>query len=88
MNACPELETLLIGAAERITRRASVSVSGSDPLNLTDERHTDAIVLPSEIQRLPNLKAYLVHAGLAARVATPLVDRLHRVPDFVPRAES
>jgi hypothetical protein len=87
---CSEPETAkwgseLIGAAERISHRASVSVSGSDSLNLSDERHIDAIVLPSEIQRLPNLKAYLVHAGLAARIAAPLVDRLHRVPDFIPR---
>jgi type IV secretory pathway TraG/TraD family ATPase VirD4 len=89
---CSEPETAkwgseLIGAAERVTHRASVSVSGSDSLNLSDERHIDAIVLPSEIQKLPNLKAYLVHAGLAARIATPLVDRLHRVPDFVPRPD-
>jgi type IV secretory pathway TraG/TraD family ATPase VirD4 len=87
---CSEPETAkwgsdLIGQAERITHRASMSVSGSDSVNLSDERHIDAIVLPSEIQRLPNLQAYFVHAGLVAQIATPFVDRLSRVPDFVPR---
>jgi type IV secretory pathway TraG/TraD family ATPase VirD4 len=88
---CSEPETAkwgseLIGQAERIVHRASMSVSGKDPVNLSDERRIDAIVLPSEIQQLPNLSAYFVHTGLVARISTPLVDRLHRVPDFVPRS--
>jgi len=87
---CSEPETAkwgsdLIGQAERVVHRASMSVSGQDSVNLSDERRIDAIVLPSEIQRLPNLQAYFVHAGLVAQIATPLVARLHRVSDYMPR---
>jgi hypothetical protein len=75
----------LIGQVERITHRASVSVGGKDSFNLSDERRIDPLILPSELQKLPNLHAIMIHAGLVCPTTVPLMDRLERVPDFIER---
>lgn len=87
---CSEPETAkwssdLIGQAEKVTQRASMSVTGKESFNLAEERRIDAVVLPSEIQKMPDLTCFMIHAGKIAQMALPIVKRLHRVEPFIER---
>jgi len=89
---CSEPETAkwssdLIGQVERITHRSSMSVSGKESFTLSDERRIDPLVLPSEIQKMPDLTCFMIHAGKVTQMKLPIVRRLHRCEGFVPRTD-
>lgn len=89
---CSEPETAkwssdLIGSVERITHRSSMSVSGKESFSLSDERRIDPLILPSEIQKMPDLTCYMIHAGKVTQLRMPIVHRLHRCEGFVPRRD-
>lgn len=89
---CSEPETAkwssdLIGQVERITHRSSMSVSGKESFSLSDERRIDPLILPSEIQKMPDLTCFMIHAGKVTQLRMPIVHRLHRYEGFVARKD-
>ncbi len=81
-----------IGQRERLVPREGVTVDpggGRDALTVTDDRHTDHLVLPAEIMALPDLTGFLVHGGAGvARVRIDPIPRRARAPAFCPRGSA
>lgn len=65
----------------RLVSRGGVTVA------YTDVRRIDRLIMPSEVQRLPDRHGFVVHPCGVAKIVVPLVRRRVRAPGFIPRED-
>lgn len=81
----------LVGTVERVTHRASLradlTTKGRDYVSLNHDQRIEPLLLPSEIEGLPNHTGYLFFRGMLTEISPRFNQSIKRVPEFIPRPE-
>ena len=91
LNSAVIFGTQAPDTAEYLSKRigdAEVEITNRG-INQSSHQSIRRVVLPSEIEALPDLTAYLVLSGVSgvARIELPYQELLTRIPPFVPKAD-